>query len=242
VHAGKNIPCPICRAVFKSRQDLLSLQEFRDAADSAADAGSLPLLQGPVAGETSSRKSRSTALVADAPRKVIQPSSKQRILLKGILAEPQEKAIVISQWTGMLDLTGQVLQQNGIRTVSFDGRMKPGDRDAALSSFRSLDAAAPQVLLLSLKVRCNLVSHLSHTVIFVAQAGGVGLNLTVASRVWLLDPWWNASAEEQAIDRVYRIGQVQQRSVRLIAYLFACRRSLSRYSACSVKARSRRRC
>lgn len=170
-HAGKNVPCPICRAIFKSRQDLLSLQEFRDAADSAADPASQALSQGPVAGESSSRKSRSTALVPEAPRKVIQPSSKQRILLKGILAEPQEKAIVISQWTGMLDLTGQVLQQNGIRTVPFDGRMKPADRDAALSSFRSLEPSAPQVLLLSLKVRHSLFPRLPDTAAYCFPGG-----------------------------------------------------------------------
>ena len=41
------------------------------------------------------------------------------------------------------------------------------------------------------------------------RAGGVGLTLTAASRVFLMDPWWNPQAEEQAIDRVHRIGQTR---------------------------------
>jgi len=42
------------------------------------------------------------------------------------------------------------------------------------------------------------------------KAGGVGLNLTCASRVYLVDPWWNPAVEEQAIDRVHRIGQTKK--------------------------------
>lgn len=52
-------------------------------------------------------------------------------------------------------------------------------------------ADSPRILLVSLK------------------AGGVGLNLTAATRVHLLDPWWNPSVEEQAMDRVHRLGQTQ---------------------------------
>ena len=40
------------------------------------------------------------------------------------------------------------------------------------------------------------------------MAGGVGLNLTRASHVYILDPWWNPALEEQAIDRVHRIGTI----------------------------------
>lgn len=42
------------------------------------------------------------------------------------------------------------------------------------------------------------------------KAGGLGLNLTMASRVLLLDPWWNSAVEQQAFARVYRIGQVRE--------------------------------
>ena len=46
------------------------------------------------------------------------------------------------------------------------------------------------------------------------KAGGVGLNLTAASRVHILDPWWNPSVEEQAMDRVHRLGQTKAVTVR----------------------------
>src|SRR5690606_34958027 len=61
------------------------------------------------------------------------------------------------------------------------------DRGAVVSSFQ--DPSGPPVLLASLK------------------AGGTGLNLTAADHVFLLDPWWNPAAEDQAADRAHRIGQ-----------------------------------
>ena len=69
-------------------------------------------------------------------------------------------------------------------------------RAAAISTFQSPSPTSPRVLLLSLK------------------AGGVGLNLTAASRVHILDPWWNPSVEEQAMDRVHRLGQTKAVTVR----------------------------
>lgn len=63
-------------------------------------------------------------------------------------------------------------------------------RNQVLSRFAHMDAM-PQILLVSL------------------TAGGIGLNLTCANHVILLDPWWNSAIEEQAIDRVYRLGQTK---------------------------------
>jgi SNF2 family DNA or RNA helicase len=70
-----------------------------------------------------------------------------------------------------------------------DGKMRKDQRDAMLASFR---ATKMPVLLVSLK------------------CGSVGLNLTSASRVIMLDLWWNPAIEEQAIDRVHRIGQTRR--------------------------------
>ena len=97
------------------------------------------------------------------------------------------KAVVFSQWTAMLDLVGHALSQRRIRHVRLDGSMSARSRDAACSAFSADEGIA--VFLISLK------------------AGGIGLNLTAANHVFLLDPWWNPAVEEQAIDRVYRIGQ-----------------------------------
>ena len=51
------------------------------------------------------------------------------------------------------------------------------------------------------------------------KAGGVGLNLTEADYVYIVDPWWNPAVEQQAIDRVHRIGQTK----RVFAYRMICK-------------------
>ncbi len=95
------------------------------------------------------------------------------------------KALVFSQWTGLLDLVEPHLQTNGIDFTRLDGSTR--DRAAVVNLFQSDDG--PPVMLVSLK------------------AGGTGLNLTAADHVFLLDPWWNPAVEDQAADRAHRIGQ-----------------------------------
>lgn len=102
---------------------------------------------------------------------------------------PPRKTIVFSQFTSMLTLVEPVLQQHGIKYVRYDGSMSNRAREEALNRLRT--DAETRVLLCSLK------------------CGALGLNLTVASRVVLLDLWWNPAIEEQAIDRVHRIGQMR---------------------------------
>ncbi|MBX3198580.1 MAG: DEAD/DEAH box helicase [Labilithrix sp.] len=95
------------------------------------------------------------------------------------------KALVFSQWTSLLDLVEPHLEAAGVRFTRLDGSTK--DRGAVVSAFQ--DPGGPPVLLASLK------------------AGGTGLNLTAADHVFLLDPWWNPAAEDQAADRAHRFGQ-----------------------------------
>ena len=72
----------------------------------------------------------------------------------------------------------------------FDGRLNMNGRGKLLNLFNApLTNGKIAILLLSLK------------------AGGVGLNLTTASRAFMMDPWWSPSIEDQAIDRIHRIGQ-----------------------------------
>lgn len=107
----------------------------------------------------------------------------------------QHKILVFSQFVTMLDLLRTELDKSGIGYVCLTGATK--NREEAVSRFQN----DPQVrvFLLSLK------------------AGGMGLNLTAASYVYLVDPWWNPAVEAQAIDRAYRIGQHQNvQAVRLI--------------------------
>jgi hypothetical protein len=115
-------------------------------------------------------------------------SSKVRLLLESLerSIEQGHRALVFSQWTSFLDLIEPPLRERGVSFGRIDG--STGDRDSVMREFQRPDG--PSVLLLSLK------------------AGGVGLNLTAADHVYILDPWWNPAVEDQAADRAYRIGQV----------------------------------
>ncbi|MBI5542392.1 MAG: DEAD/DEAH box helicase, partial [Deltaproteobacteria bacterium] len=95
------------------------------------------------------------------------------------------KALVFSQWTGLLDLIEPRLKEASLPFVRLDGSTR--DRAGVVQSFQADDG--PPVMLISLK------------------AGGAGLNLTAADHVFLVDPWWNPAVEDQAADRAHRIGQ-----------------------------------
>ncbi|KAI8561032.1 hypothetical protein RHMOL_Rhmol04G0304300 [Rhododendron molle] len=107
-----------------------------------------------------------------------------------------EKSIVFSQWTSFLDLLEIPLRRKKIGFLRFDGRLAQKQRERVLKEFNETNEKMASVLLMSLKV------------------GGVGLNLTAASSVFLMDPWWNPAVEEQAIMRIHRIGQKRTVSVR----------------------------
>lgn len=97
------------------------------------------------------------------------------------------KSLVFSQFVSMLDLAAFRLQRAGFTICRLEGGMTPQARDATIQHFMK----NPQVtvFLISLK------------------AGGVALNLTEASQVFLLDSWWNPSVEYQSMDRIHRLGQ-----------------------------------
>ena len=106
------------------------------------------------------------------------------------LAEVREeghKALVFSQFTSLLDIVRARLDVAGVRYEYLDGKTR--DRAARVERFQG----DPECLLF-------LVS---------LKAGGLGLNLTAAEYVFLLDPWWNPAVEAQAIDRTHRIGQTR---------------------------------
>ena len=116
-------------------------------------------------------------------------SSKMLVLLQELHSciSVGDKAVVFSQWTSFLDLLAPSLTSAGIRFTRLDGKMSNQQRAAALTTFANNPSVS--VFLISLK------------------AGGVGLNLTAANRVYLMDIWWNPAAEDQAVDRVHRLGQ-----------------------------------
>ena len=100
------------------------------------------------------------------------------------------KSVVFSQFTSFLDLIAPALTRAAIPFVRFDGAMTQKARVAVITEFS--ESKKGLVLLLSLR------------------AGGVGLNLTAANQVFMMDPWWSFAVEAQAIDRVHRMGQEQE--------------------------------
>ncbi|KAI8319070.1 hypothetical protein GQ54DRAFT_265935 [Martensiomyces pterosporus] len=97
------------------------------------------------------------------------------------------KSIVFSQFVNFLDLIQWRLNRAGFSVCRLDGRMTPSQRDAVIRTF---------------------MTHPEYTVFLVSlKAGGVALNLTEASNVYLADCWWNPSVEVQAMDRIHRMGQ-----------------------------------
>jgi len=112
-------------------------------------------------------------------------------------SDPTCKSVVFSQFTSFLDLLSPALAAAGISLLRFDGSMSQKERARVLVNF----AARPKFTVLLLSLR----------------AGGVGLNLTCAKRVWMMDPWWSWAVEAQAIDRVHRMGQTEEvKVVRLV--------------------------
>lgn len=111
----------------------------------------------------------------------------------------EHKALVFSQFLGMLGLIREKLTEAGIRYEYFDGSTSAPDREKAIQSFQNDPEV--RVFLISLK------------------AGGVGLNLTAADYVYIVDPWWNPAVEQQAIDRTHRIGQTKN----IFAYRMICK-------------------
>jgi non-specific serine/threonine protein kinase len=109
------------------------------------------------------------------------------------------KALVFSQFLGMLALIKAKLDELGVKYEYFDGSTSAPDREKAIQSFQNDDTV--RVFLISLK------------------AGGVGLNLTAADYVYIVDPWWNPAVEQQAIDRTHRIGQTKN----IFAYRMICK-------------------
>ncbi len=119
-----------------------------------------------------------------------EPSAKLESLLPqlGEVTEEGHKTLVFSQFTSFLAIVRQRLDREKVAYEYLDGRTR--DRAARVERFQNDPEC--KLFLISLK------------------AGGLGLNLTAAEYVFLLDPWWNPAVEAQAIDRAHRIGQTNQ--------------------------------
>lgn len=144
--------------------------------------------------------------ICDSPAilKEETPLPNHSIKLEELVRELSEnigdhKALVFSQFLGMLALIRNRLEELNIPYVYFDGSTSAQEREKAVQAFQQNQDI--RVFLISLK------------------AGGVGLNLTAADYVYIVDPWWNPAVEQQAIDRTHRIGQTNN----IFAYRMICK-------------------
>ncbi|XP_004460615.2 helicase-like transcription factor isoform X2 [Dasypus novemcinctus] len=123
-------------------------------------------------------------------------SSKINALMHALIdlrkKDPNIKSLVVSQFTTFLSLIETPLKASGFVFTRLDGSMAQKKRVESIQCFQNTEAGSPTIMLLSLK------------------AGGVGLNLSAASRVFLMDPAWNPAAEDQCFDRCHRLGQKQE--------------------------------
>jgi len=133
------------------------------------------------------------------PERLPEESAKLDLLIPRLteVAEEGHKALVFSQFTSFLSIVREKLDKKNIVYEYLDGRTR--NRQDRVDRFQEDDDC--KLFLISLK------------------AGGLGLNLTAAEYVFLLDPWWNPAVEAQAIDRAHRIGQTR----RVFAYRLIAR-------------------
>ncbi|KAF2682087.1 hypothetical protein K458DRAFT_370647 [Lentithecium fluviatile CBS 122367] len=108
-------------------------------------------------------------------------------ILNWLKENPSVKIIIYTQFLAMIRILAKMCQEEGWETEQYHGKLSFGARDKAIGHF----ADNPNVRVLLASLRC----------------GGLGLNLTMASRVIVIDPWWNSAAEQQAFCRVFRFGQ-----------------------------------
>ncbi|NXD86057.1 TTF2 factor, partial [Halcyon senegalensis] len=110
-----------------------------------------------------------------------------------------QKSVVVSQWTSMLKVVAVHLQRLGMKYATVDGSVNPKQRMDVVEEFNN-NPKGPQVMLVSL------------------LAGGIGLNLTGGNHLFLLDMHWNPALEDQACDRIYRVGQQKD----VVIHRFVC--------------------
>lgn len=125
-------------------------------------------------------------------------TAKMRWLFREITKHPNEKSLIFAQFIGELDYCKSRLESQGIPVFRIDGGVSQEGRDHQVDQFRAAPPGAVMVVQI--------------------KAGGVGLNLQEATRVYITAPSWNPATELQAIGRAHRAGQVHRVVVRKLVY------------------------
>jgi len=200
MHSNKiKVLCPMCRTeikknrLFRTIPKQFNIQQKNQSQDMLS---------------TQASNSNSDRQYTVRPFDPYGKSSKLNALLSHLdqirEESPGDHVIVFSQFTSFLDIIEKELTNYGseFMVYKFDGRLNMEQRQIVLSNFEKksdVNKSSISILLLSLR------------------AGGVGLNLTVASKAFLLDPHWNNAVEFQAIDRLHRVGQ--KKCVKVIRFV-----------------------
>ena len=180
-------PCPSCQSHVRFEFVELKRSDVEVEHEGAPKASNKPSKK--KFDNYAGPHSKTRALVEDLLRAQAQSEHEQLV--------PPIKSVVFSGWTSHLDLIEMALRAAKIGFTRLDGGMTRTARTAAMDRFREDDSV--EVILVSI------------------MAGGLGLNLTSGSNVYVMEPQYNPAAEAQAIDRVHRLGQ--KRPVRTIRYI-----------------------
>ncbi|KAM0796210.1 SNF2 family N-terminal domain-containing protein [Usnea florida] len=198
------LPClhPACSSCFEEKELIISKGELECsscAGTSSPRSNNSPVVDQPL----------SDAMIVD-----YKPSSKVAALLKNLRSYNEDstempiKSVVFSYWTKMLDLISKALHNDNIRFERLDGKMSNPQRHKAIQHFRS-DPKCTVFLATVGSAGVGRVSSYKLWLLWNSLLTPSSIDLTAACRIHLMEPQWNPMAEEQALDRVHRIGQTQ---------------------------------
>ena len=174
--------CPFCEQILRTSFFELTKDGIDKAEEARAQAKENPR-QAKIMGRYGGPHTKVRALLEELRKTEVESQS----LLPD---EKPIKSVVFSGWTANLDLIQMALEDNNVKFVRLDGKMGRKNRQNSIDAFR--DDPTICVILISI------------------MAGGLGLNLTAGSKVYVMEPQFNPAAEAQAVDRVHRLGQTRE--------------------------------
>ena len=182
--------CPQCESYVRYGLFGLTRSGYEDYLDAKANATKKPKKAKWDPATYSGPHTKVKALLED-----LKKSAEETARLP--LEEPPIRSVVFTSWTSYLDLIEYALDENNIGYKRLDGSMSVKARTAVLNAFKS----EPNITVLLVSIK----------------AGGQGLNFTAANKVYMMEPQFNPGVEQQAIDRVHRLGQT--RDVEIVHYI-----------------------
>ncbi|KAI1327116.1 hypothetical protein F5Y16DRAFT_421124 [Xylariaceae sp. FL0255] len=187
--------CPICYDTIDSHEPVITACKHRFGRDCILNAISIqkrcPMCRQEVTSDKllDPRPDESSADLSQDQEGRSSKTAQLELLVEKHLGDPKSKVVIFSQWTSFLDIIQRVFEEKNVQCLRLDGSMDPKRRDQAVEKLNHDPEA--RVMLASL------------------HAAGVGVNLTAADTVILTDCWWAPAIEDQAVDRVHRIGQTR---------------------------------